>query len=285
MEINSWRLEAACVCDYIQGFVLKWFGFYIPLIFLCPGCNSSLLSWPCWSMQKNAAIAIWHLAIPRVRWLVADHIDVGGSAVRAVSVQIYSCAVCSARAQSSLMPLYEGVQMPAPCTTSWHTWKFTKGRVQYSSVKLKGVLIAIENSLMIVLRESVCRNSALIFGVLASEITSKWLAFMIAPTFLWHPSYPLLPRYWKPVMFEEVKEKRVEQLQKALALQPSTSKEKSCSVITKLKALHLCMSCVPQLWIEAGTEPEVFSLLWMKTSSCLSQQVSNGFSLDVLKCL
>lgn len=158
-------------------------------------------------------------------------------------------------------------------------------REGYSSVKLKGVLIAIENLLMIVLWESVCRNSALIVGVLASEITSKWLAFMIAPTFLCHPSYPLLPRYWKPVMFEEVKEKGVEQLQKALALQPSMSKEKSCSVITKLKALHFCMSCVPQVWIEAGTEPEVFSLLWMKTSSCLSQQVSDGFSLDILKCL
>lgn len=46
-------------------------------------------------------------------------------------------------------------------------------REGYSSVKLKGVLIAIENLLMIVLWESVCRNSALIVGVLASEITSK----------------------------------------------------------------------------------------------------------------
>lgn len=95
----------------------------------------------------------------------------------------------------------------------------------YSSVKPIGVSIAIENSLMIVWRESVFRNSVLIVGVLACEITSKWLAFMIAPIFLCHPSYPLLPRYWKPVTFEEVKEKRVEQLQTAVALQPSMSKE------------------------------------------------------------
>lgn len=136
MEINSWRLEAVCACVIIFRVLCSSDSVFIfLLIFLCPGCNSSLLSWPRWSMQKNAAIAIWHLAIPRVLWLVADHIDVGGSAVRAVSVQIYSCAVCSATAQSSLMPLYEGVQMPAPCTTSWHTWKFAKGRVLIRKTK------------------------------------------------------------------------------------------------------------------------------------------------------
>lgn len=47
-------------------------------------------------------------------------------------------------------------------------------REGYSSVKLKGVLIAIENSLMIVLQESVCRNSALMEFLLVKSLANDW---------------------------------------------------------------------------------------------------------------
>lgn len=102
--------------------------FIFLLIFLCPVCNSSF-SRSCWSMQKNVVVAIWQLAIPWLLRLVADHIDVGRSAVRAVTVKIYSCTGCSIRVWSSLIALCAWVYLPITCTTAWQTSGFFKEKV------------------------------------------------------------------------------------------------------------------------------------------------------------
>lgn len=64
-----------------------------------------------------------------IAWLVADHIDVGSSAVRAVTIKIYSCIVCSVSVWSSGMTLCAEVYLPITCTTPWQTEDFSKGRV------------------------------------------------------------------------------------------------------------------------------------------------------------
>lgn len=181
-------VKTAYECDYFQGVVLEWFGFIFLLIFLCSVCNSSF-SWSRWSMWKNAAIAIWQVAIPWLLWLVADHIDVGSSAVRAVTIKIYSCIVCSVSIWSSLMTLCREVYLPVTCTTPWKTEDFSKGRV------------FIYNTDIFLGRKFIDEN---IFGKASTGIQSwlleswlvkspaKLLVLVISPVFSFYPSESLL---------------------------------------------------------------------------------------------
>lgn len=79
-----------------------------------------------------------------IAWLVADHIDVGSSAVRAVTIKIYSCIVCSVSVWSSVRTLCAEVYLPITCTTPWQTEDFSKGRVFIHNT----ILFLVGNSLI-----------------------------------------------------------------------------------------------------------------------------------------